>query len=180
MMRKVVFHGPLKEAHPEPIEVMANTVAEAIELVTGQLPFFQVNPITGRKEISIVGVQKPEDLYRTDLDEIHVVPAISGGKKGGFWKTVIGVTLIVTAIFMGGSTWPLVVATLGMNFLAAGLTELMTPKRDQAEQDPEASKYLGGASNTTAIGTRIPLLFGTDKAFGHILSVDVDAKDVGV
>ena len=61
---------------------------------------------------------------------------------------------------------------------------MMSPqtKIDQfgKQADPEASKYLSANQNTTKIVTRIPLMYGFNRAYGHYISFDVDAKDVAL
>lgn len=179
MRRKVFLHGRLKEFCPNPIVVDSETVAEAIEIATNQIPEMNRGP---RTRVKVAGVETQEDLFRTDLDEVHIVPAMSGAKEGGVLQIVIGATLIVAGVFMGGSTWPAAFIMTGTSMVIGGAMQLLmpTPQADLAEGDPEASKYLGSPKNTVKIGTRIPLLFGTDQAYGHFLSFDIDAKDVAV
>jgi hypothetical protein len=48
-----------------------------------------------------------------------------------------------------------------------------SPSLSGQTAEQEQSKYFGPPANTTKIGTRIPLLYGEMKAYGHILSYDV-------
>lgn len=180
MRRKVYFHGPFKDAHPGPVEVVASSVREAIEIVTSQLEFFQPD-LRGRKHVRVVGCDTIQDLERTDMEEIHILPPVTGGKKNGLTQIIIGAVLITAAIFTGGTTIPAMLALQGASFILGGLIQMLAPTPKADNEDPkEQSQYLGATGNTTKIGTRIPLLFGRDMVFGHYLSFDVDAKDVAV
>lgn len=162
------------------MEVTANTVREAVEIVTGQLAFFQPG-LSGRKTIRIAGCDYVEDLERTDMEEIHILPPLQGGKKGGLTQIIIGAVLITAAIFTGGTAIPAMLALQGASFIIGGLIQMLAPTPKADGEDPkEQSQYLGATGNTTKIGTRIPILFGRDMVFGHYLSFDVDAKDVAV
>lgn len=181
MKRKVYFHGPFKEAHDGPVEVVASTLREAIELVTLQLDFFKPD-LNGRKTIKVLGVEHVEDLEKRGEEEIHIMPALVGGKKGGFFQVIVGATLVAASLLLPPGPWTPYLMSAGISMIIGGVIQMLmpTPKTDTPDADPEASKYIGARGNTTRIGTRIPLLLGEDKVYGHFLSFDVDAKDVAV
>lgn len=187
MRRRVHFHGYLKQLVPDVIEIDAVDVADAIDGATRQLPQLAPDAVRGRHRITVVGCPTFEDLKRTDLEDIHIMPQLSGGKEGGVFQIVVGLTLIAVGFATGNpfaaeQGFATLMVTMGASMVLGGVMQLLmpTPKRDQAQGDPEASKYLGAPGNTTAIGTRIPILYGRDKVFGHYISFDVDAKDVAV
>ena len=191
------MHGPYREAHGGPIEVVADTLREAIALVTTQLPFFTPD-LSGRKRIRVRGCDTLESLDQVGPEEIHIYPALMGGKNGGFAQIVIGAVLFIgAAISTGGASIPAMlsalaeagfvtqaIAAMGIGMMVGGLIQVLmpTPTVDSpsGSDSVEGSKYLGARGNTTKVGTRIALLFGEDKIFGHILSFNVDAKDVAV
>jgi predicted phage tail protein len=182
-MRRIVhLHGPLKAIHPEPIEVFAATVWDAVEAVTTQLKGFAPNARTGRRRIQVVGFSTIESLRQaTDVVDIHILPSLSFGKRG-LIQTIIGAALIVTAIFMGGVFWPALIASAGISMLAGGLMQMLSPVpqigSDNADQ--QRSKYLNNSTNTVRIGTTIPLGYGRYRCGGQILSLNIDAKDTGL
>jgi predicted phage tail protein len=188
MMRRVHFHGYLKALCPDVIEVFASSVAEAVEGVTSQLPALAPTPLLGRHRVQVVGCETVEDLKTSDMTEIHIVPQFSGGKKGGFTQIIIGAALIalaftpIGAAVLFGAKLATVMFFAGASLVLGGVMQLLAPapKRDQAVGDPEASKYLGTPGNTVTSGTRIPVLYGRDKVYGHILSFNINAKDVAV
>ena len=140
----------------------------------------------GLHRIQVVGCETVEDLLSSDMEEIHIVPQLSGGKNGGFFQIVIGAALLAASFLVPGAalaTWQsLALFNIGSALVIGGVMQLLAPapKRDQAVGDPEASKYLGTPGNTTGSGTRIAVLYGRDKVFGHILSLNINAKDVAV
>lgn len=186
MRRRVFFHGPLKELCPDPVEIDAETVADAIKGITFQLPEFNQGE---RFKIAVVGVESIFNLFSRsfEMEEIHIVPQFAVGKSEGvnFVQIVVGAALIAASFFVPGM--PAVVAnilmSIGSSLVLGGVTGLLmaAPQAESAGgNDVEASKYLGSPRNTTKIGTRIPILAGRDLAFGHFLSFDIDAKDVAV
>lgn len=186
MRRRVYFHGSLKKlVGSDPFEVEAEDVASAIEGVTRQLPALAPNPVTGRFRVGVVGCDKAEDLKRTDMEDIHIVPQMSGGKKGGFFQILIGAVLVAAAFIISPSLSlevSVALFTSGAAMMLGGVLSFLlpVPQRDTAVGDPEASKYLGSPRNTARIGTRIPVLYGRDRAYGHFISIDIDAKDIAV
>ena len=185
---RINFYGDLKQE--EPLVVEASCISEAISYVSYQTDIFDYNPKDGRRIIQIAECQKKEDLHRPleeDI-EINIAPMLSGGKNGGFLKIAIAAVLIIVSFVIGGPTAGAFATKLSTAFLSAGIAlaiggvmELIMgqPKLDTnpTGQDPEASRYLGSEGNTVRIGTRIPLLYGHHRAFGHYLSFDVDAID---
>lgn len=194
MRRKIILHGRLKELWDGEIIVDTETVAEAIKAmctITGHA--FDPVPGKGRHEIRVVGFDRADDLFvPSDVEEIHLVPAFHGGKSGGFFKIVLGAVLIAASFFIPpaglfGVSWlsGSLFFGMGASLLLGGVMELISPapKLDLAgnqANDPEASKYLGANGNTVKIGTRIPIIYGKAKAFGHYIGFNVDAVDVAV
>lgn len=192
---RVVLHGYLKNLYEKDIFLSGYSASEIINGMSKMTKAFNPQPGQERHQISVVGFESKESLFEplpADIEELHLVPAMTGGKKGGFFQIVIGAVLIAASIYIGG---PATLSAafemtgvagflfnLGISMLLGGLLAMLspTPKADSFGNaaDPEASKYLGANQNTVRIGTRIPIIYGMMKAFGHYLSFDVDAKDV--
>jgi len=199
---KIVLHGYLKDLYPDQIELSGHSVAEVINGFCRQTKAFNVAAGEEKHCMHVVGFDTEDSLYLpipSNVDTLHLVPAMIGGKKGGFFKIVVGAVIIAAAIwsggtafgamtlFAGGSTISSMLFSFGVSLVLGGLLEMIspTPKIDkggftQSGTDPEASKYLGANQNTVKIGTRIPLLYGKHIAYGHYVSFDVDAVDVSV
>ncbi len=185
MLKRIHLHGSLKEIHPDPIEVHADTVIEAIKAVTMQLPGFRPNAVDGRKRISVVDFETVESLFAyTDKVDIHIVPQFCGGKKGGFLQIIIGAVLIAASFLLAATPLaflsPLLLKT-GALLIIGGLLQLIAaPKRDQKDGEQNRSHYLGAPKNTVAIGTRIGILYGRGRIGGHYLSFNLASMDVGL
>lgn len=179
MLRKVYLHGRFAAFHDGPITVTGNTAAEIVEGITRQLPGFKPHPIKGRARIKVVGIETVEDLFKPLPDsqtEIHIVPQMVGGKKGGFLQILIGAALIAAGLFTGGSTWlGGLMIKAGAMALLGGLSQLLAPQPED-DKDELRNRYLGAPRNTVAIGTRIPIPYGRRRIYGHYLSMDINAK----
>lgn len=174
MKVKVHLHGYFSSFHKGPIEVDVETVAEAVTLVTKQLPGFKPNAVRGRHRVAIAGCERVEDLYRAPKDgEIHLVPQFAGGKKGGFLQIVLGAALVAVGFFMA---MPWLMQAGALMFLG-GLAQFLMPTPNS--ENEKKSRYLGAPGNTVEIGTRIPVLYGEDLVYGHYLSFDTDAIVTG-
>lgn len=194
---KIHLHGRLKKLYDKPLELSGNSVAEIINgmcQVTGRA----FHPKLGEKRLilKVEGFESKEALFApipADLEELHIMPEMCGGKGGGFFKILLGAVLIAASFYLPGSqalfgtglTFNLSAAAFnfGLSLVLGGLLEVLSPqpkidRTGDTKSDPEASKYLGASQNTVKIGTRIPLIYGTYKVYGHYLSFDVDAKDV--
>lgn len=191
MKKKIFLHGYLKDLYAEPIEVEAETVAEAVRYLE-MIP--ELTPISGQLHaVKIAGVDNEIALFaKNDIEEIHVYPHMGGsGGKGGLIQIVLGIALIALAVWTGGaglfmmaSGAPLITSSTlfmaGAMMVLGGVMQLLmpAPSMDNTNGQEEGSKYLSASGNTVKIGTRIPLLYGARRVYGHFLTFDVDAKDV--
>lgn len=193
---KVILHGYLKKLYPEELTLSGYSIAEVINGFCKQTKAFDVKPDQEPHCISVVGLDDLDLLHGpipSHMDELHLTPTMGGGKSGGFFKIIVGAVLIAAAFYnpigaialTSSLTLGTVLFSAGLSFVLGGLLELLnpTPKIDltgNSQSDPEASKYLGANQNTVKIGTRIPLLYGRYRVYGHYLSFDVDAVDIAV
>ena len=178
MRIKVYLHGYLKDFSDGPVEIEADNMAMAIEGVTRQLEGFKPNAVRGRHRITAVGYESVEDLFtEPKSDELHIFPQFAGGKKGGFMQILIGAALFAVSFFLPGSMAVLagIAKSMGISMLLGGIAQLLAPQ--PSSEDAKKSRYLGSPKNTVAMGTRIPILYGTFRVYGHYLSFDIDAKD---
>jgi len=208
MKRKLILHGKLKALWPQDIILDGDTIEELISgmcRVTGRV--FYPTPGQGKHEIRVQGFETVESIRAPlgdDVVELHLAPVMRGGKKGGLVQIAIGVVLIVAAIMMpaagvtlfaagelGASAIVLSASTVffaGVSMLASGLLAMLSPAPQMdmpnyqtgGGDNQEASRYLGAPRNTAKIGTRIPIIYGRHMHGGHVLSMNIDAKDVAV
>jgi predicted phage tail protein len=179
-LRRVHLHGPLKKLHDGPIEVNADTVAEAIRLVSLQLPGFRPNAKTGYQKIQVAGCNTVEDLFAgNDQTDIHLFPQFCGGKRGGFLQILIGSALVVASFIPFFAPLSPLLLKVGTLVILGGVLQMFAaPQRDSSNAATNAQQtnhYLGPPQNTVGIGTRIPILYGRRKVGGHILSINVNA-----
>lgn len=179
-LRAVHLHGYLAEFHPGPVYVACSNALEAVEAVTRQLPGFHPHPKHGRHRIQVAGCREGEDLVRplAEGEAVHIVPQLTGGKKGGFIQIILGAALLAVAFFVPGlGAFGSILMKMGAMMLLGGIMQLLAPTPGSDTSDEEKSRYLGTPKNTVKIGTRIPVPYGRNKIFGHYLSFDVSAKD---
>ena len=183
---RVMFHGYLRDMVPDGIENIdfaVKTVGECVKAVSTQIPAFNEGP---RKVAQILGVSNEHDLLREDVEVVHVVPAFVGGKRGGLFQILLGGILIAASIFLpglgtiAGVALNTILFNVGLSLALSGIASLLAPKpvsnSPSFAQNPEGSKYLGAEGNTVRIGTRIPLGYGRQKVYGHILSFNVSTQ----
>ena len=203
MFVKVIFHGVLKKLCPGEYRVEAETPAEAIRGVTNQLRdklvrkdgtmFQAVCKQCLSKFAFFSHIPESEEDFEIDL-----FPAFtpSGGGNVNVQNIIIGAVIIVltlAVIFLTGgtaafATWAAFTKAagwLGMLALSTGtlmvlqgtIGLLMQKKEDIASDSTESSRTFGTNTNTTKIGTRIPIGYGKYKVYGHYLSVNTQALD---
>lgn len=189
-MMILIFHGYLKDLFPEgKLSVEADSAAEAIMALEGR-PGFQ-RSLGQVHQITLPDFQSADSIYtKTDKTEVHVVPALEGaGGKPGMMQILIGAALIMASgpigAAMAGSTFGTAAAIsanaamAGAMMMLGGILQMIMPQPTISADSQPRSNYLPANGNTVAIGTPIPLLIGRRRAYGQILSFNVDAKTQG-
>lgn len=184
MQRTIYLHGYLNEYSKDPVQVFADSVAEAIHFLT------QIFPKGDPLPIRIEDVDSDTALFSktNPLEEIHIYPEDrgSGGDRPGLGQILIGAALIGVTFLTGGATlfagtaFAIESSTLmmtGAMMALGGLVQMLTPVPD-ADSDQQRSQYTQVNNNTAAIGTPVPIIYGTARADGHWISIDVDAVEV--
>lgn len=204
---KIILHGYLKKAHPGDIRLSGETVAELVNGLFCQIKELRPDPARGKHHIAVLGYGTKDSLFAPldpSVTELHIVPDFVAGKSGAFIKIVIGIALIAVAPYAAGliggvgagvatSAAGLAASNfvagalfkIGLSLVLGGLMELISPapQLDTGSvggADPAPSRYFGGDTNTVAIGTRIPILYGEHIAWGHIISFNVTSSEVAV
>jgi len=176
----VVLHGPFAAFHDGPIKIEAQNAFQAIEALSRQIEGFQPSAKKGKARVKIVGYETEESLYQ-DIPEnetLHIVPQLNGGKSGNAWLQILaGVALIGVALIPGVGTMVSSIAMkVGAMLVLGGLSQLLAPQPENDKDVQVKSRYLGSPGNTVQIGTRIPILYGEDRVYGHYLSFDINSQ----
>ena len=175
---KLVLHGMLKERF-EGCEIKATTVADAIEGWSRQCGMADI-PLDMRPVIEVVGFDTVESFtQKTDVEEIHLVPAMFGG-GGGFGQILMGAALIGLSFVPGiGTALSAGILAAGIGMTVSGVMSLfMKAPSVSSSDDPDPSRYLGNGGNTTQIGTLISKGYGRFKIGGQYMSLQVNSQDM--
>lgn len=174
-MIEVHLHGSLKSLHEGPIRIEAKTAAEAVEAISRQLKGFRPSFARGYRRIKVVDHETIESLYQPlTTNELHIVPQLNGGKKGGFIQVLIGAAMIAAAFLIPGlGAFGAMLMKAGALLILGGIASILAPA--PSSETEQRSLYLGSPGNTVRIGTRIPILYGEFKVSGHFLSFDINA-----
>ncbi len=121
-------------------------------------------------------------LYdRREIDVLHIHPMVMGaGGGGGLGQILIGAVMIAVAVFAPVLLPAMLtqgsVVLAGAMMVLGGVLQLLAPQPSINASNEEKSRYLGNGRNTVNIGTRIPMIYGRRKAYGHYISFDIDAS----
>ncbi len=179
-MVEIILHGRFKTDYKDPIKVVASTVMEAMEAISRQIDTLRPNPKTGKARIKVVGYEDETSLYK-DLEPdavLHVVPQMNGGKSGNAFLQIAAGALLIGLSFIPG-VGPMVASIamkVGTMLVLGGLSQLLAPAPENDKGEKTASRYLGTPGNTVQIGTRISILYGEDRVYGHYISFDINAQ----
>lgn len=178
-MKRIVFSGYLAKLYPEGIEVEADTAAEAVTAL-GQWPGFRPQDNT-RHSVVMPQFGSKDALYeRTQEPVLLVAPVkIAAGGRNGLFQVVIGAVLIAVGFLLGPATpWGAGLIKVGASLMIGGVIQMLMPQPEiGSSSQEEKSAYLPAGRNTAKVGTRIPLLFGRRRIWGHFLALNVTAAN---
>lgn len=182
-MKLIVFSGYLQEMYPEGIRVEGDSAAECISALRNFPGFREEEGV--RHTVALPHFQSRDALFsRTDMEEIHVAPLLlAAGGRNGFGQVILGAVLIVTGLFLGSipgfQAAGAFLVKAGAALVIGGIIQMLMPQPSSADvKQEERSRYLPAGRNTTKVGTRIPLLFGRRKVWGHYLAFNVSASNL--
>lgn len=164
------------------VNVEAFNVRDALEKLQNYLPK-GVRHLVKIKELGC-----PDDLE--DVKETLTITPIfegsgGGGKRSGGIQIGIGILLIAFVALTGGvgaaikaGGFKSFLVGVGANLVIGGALQLLqkSPKADPTQGDKK-SRFINGDKNTIKEGTPIPLIYGRQKVYPHILSFNIDADD---
>ena len=179
-MKRIVFSGYLGKMYPDGIEVEADTAAEAVSALS-QWPGFRPQDDV-RHTVVMPQFGSRDALYeRTQEPVILVAPVqVAAGGRNGLFQVIIGAVLIAVGFFVGTATpWGAGLIKVGASLAIGGVIQMLMPQPQigTGSSQDEKSAYLPAGRNTTKVGTRIPLLFGRRRIWGHFLAINVTASN---
>lgn len=183
MLTTIILTGYMARFVKEPILIESTNARDALEKLQNYLPkgvrhYIKINEVA----------------CLDDLDEpkatLTLSPMLGGAggsnKRAGGIQILLGVLLIAFAVFA-----PQLGLTLGKGLLASkgtfillgaqlvlgGALQLLqkSPKADPTQGDKQ-SRFINSGGNTIKEGTPIPLIYGRQKVYGHIISFNIDAE----
>lgn len=127
-----------------------------------------------------------------DLDEVKetltIVPLFEGsggGKRSAGIQIGIGI-LLIAFLWWGGAfaagakltAFQTFTLNTAASLIIGGALQLLqkSPKADPTQGD-KRSRFINGDKNTIKEGTPIPLIYGRQKVYPHILSFNIDSSD---
>lgn len=117
-----------------------------------------------------------DEMNLRGTQEVRVVPVVHGSKRGGVLQTIIGIALMVSAIWLGPSAF-----YAGLPMTLGGVVQMLSPQAQGLSQSaaPEnlPSYAFGSAKNTTASGNPVPICIGERRWGGAIISASIEAQD---
>ncbi|KMK08715.1 phage tail assembly protein [Pluralibacter gergoviae] len=117
-------------------------------------------------------------------DVIRIVPLIIGSKKAGMFQTILGVALVAVGAIL--SFTPAAAASpylmqFGAAMALGGIVQMLSPQpkglATKQDSDNKASYAFGGATNTTAQGNPVALLYGRRRIGGAVISAGIYVED---
>lgn len=195
MKVKILLEGYLRPLYPDGVTVFAETLREALGLLTTYVGFRTEDKVRHYVKVDILTCYSQMDAPLVS-DTVTITPILGGAGGGSGRQILIGALLIglsfAMPMFVGpanaafGSAlsggWGIaqtMIFNVGVSLVIGGLMQHMarSPKADPTSGD-KRSRFISGTANTVAAGTGIPLIYGGPiKVGGHFLSFDIDAED---
>ena len=213
-MRTVYLHGHLKEQFGEKFQFDAPNAQQIIGAMVRQIKGFgealkpgEYQCIYGSQEKGMVLDEKGLYLNFGKTTEFHIVPVIqgAGGRRGGIFKTILGITLVAIgvagAFLAGGLLTPGLIgpataafgagiggisfgtiATVGLALTLTGVSSLLSPKPQvdalgiESQEDQTPSTIWNGPINLSAQGQPIALAYGRVAVGSMVISSGISTE----
>lgn len=109
-------------------------------------------------------------------DDIRIVPVIQGSKRAGLFQTILGVALMISAIWFGPAAF-----AAGLSLTLGGVAQMLAPQasglasEDKPDNRPNYS--FNGTVNTSAQGATRSVLYGEFMTGSAVASAGIYAED---
>lgn len=180
------FPESLQGYFPATVEVVASSVLDACKLLFSQFKIPECKipiAVQGYSSLNLLDTPLFRNVEVQIMDLRGGYSGAGGGKSDnqsqGTKLLAIGVTIMLFAVGFGteGSKLAEFVFNMGLSIALNGLMVLLTPTPKDEEQKELKSRYFSGDKMTTQMGTPVPIVLGTHRIYGHLLSFNIDARN---
>ena len=181
MFTTVFLHGPLGKVFGKEHRCIAPNTASVVRYFEVNFPTFRKWILDAADRGTVFKVR--HGSYHLDENElqdpiatgknIHITPLPSGA-GGNTFKIIAGIAfigagLIFTGGLLGLGSGQLIL--IGASLLLSGLMNKKTAK--PADEEDKKSFVFSGATNTSSVGGRVPIVYGLMLAGSTVLSAQV-------
>ena len=201
-MRTIKLYGHLGKTFGKVHRMDVASPAEAIRALCSQFQGFKRQILMHNEPGYRVFIGKGNDISEQELHlqssqdkDIKIVPVIAGaGGNSGFMSILIGAVLIAAAFVTAGASMSgfsammaakglgAAVVKMGVAMMLSGVMSLFMqpPKATRNEKKDQSSYLFNGATNSTAEGVPVPLVYGTHLVGSVVVSQEIETLDAAL
>ena len=177
-MVTVRFYGDLKQFGTV-FKLDIGSVPEAIRALVTQIPGLREHIEKGSYKVRVDGKYIGDEGVHSEVNStLHLTPVVKGaGKNGGLLQVVVGIVMIVAAVFYPPlAPYAAAMISAGTGLVLGGVAQLLTkmPKAEGfKDSDDLKSSSFSNLANMTAQGAPVPLIYGKMMVGSKVLSQGV-------
>ena len=177
-MVTVIFYGDLKQFGTV-FKLDIGSVPEAIRALVTQIPGLREHIEKGSYKVRVDGKYIGDEGVHSEVSStLHLTPVVKGaGKNGGLLQVVVGIVMIVAAVFYPPlAPYAAAMISAGTGLVLGGVAQLLTkmPKAEGfKDSDDLKSSSFSNLANMTAQGAPVPLIYGKMMVGSKVLSQGV-------
>ena len=177
-MVTVRFYGDLKQFGTV-FKLDIGSVPEAIRALVTQIPGLREHIEKGSYKVRVDGKYIGDEGVHSEVSStLHLTPVVKGaGKNGGLLQVVVGIVMIVAAVFYPPlAPYAAAMISAGTGLVLGGVAQLLTkmPKAEGSkDSDDLKSSSFSNLANMTAQGAPVPLIYGKMMVGSKVLSQGV-------
>ena len=177
-MVTVRFYGDLKQFGTV-FKLDIGSVPEAIRALVTQIPGLREHIEKGSYKVRVDGRYIGDEGVHSEVNStLHLTPVVKGaGKNGGLLQVVVGVVMIVAAVFYPPlAPYAAAMISAGTGLILGGVAQLLTkmPKAEGFKDSGDLkSSSFSNLANMTAQGAPVPLIYGKMMVGSKVLSQGV-------
>ena len=177
-MVTVRFYGDLKQFGTV-FKLNIGSVPEAIRALVTQIPGLREHIEKGSYKVRVDGKYIGDEGVHSEVSStLHLTPVVKGaGKNGGLLQVVVGIVMIVAAVFYPPlAPYAAAMISAGTGLVLGGVAQLLTkmPKAEGfKDSDDLKSSSFSNLANMTAQGAPVPLIYGKMMVGSKVLSQGV-------